>query len=77
MMTVNATEIQNNFGKYLQFVQDGEEILIMKNGKEVARLISKEAAVSFLTDALTGVLKHDYDEKEMYAERIEKREGVD
>ena len=29
---------------------------------------------SFLTDVLTGVLKNDYDDKEMYAERIEKRE---
>ena len=76
MITVNATEMQNNFGKYLQSVQDGEEILILQNGKEVARLISKEATVSFLTDTLTGVLKHDYDEKEVYAERIEKREGI-
>lgn len=77
MITVTATEIQNNFGKYLQTVQDGGEIMILKNGKEVARLISKESSVSFLTDALTGVLKHDYDEKAMYAERIEKREGTD
>ena len=50
MMTVTATDIQNNFGKYLQAVQMGDEIIILKNGNEVARLISKERSVSFLTD---------------------------
>ncbi len=77
MITVTATEMQNNFGKYLQSVQSGGEVLILKNGKEVARLVSHESSVSFLTDSLRGVLKHDYDEKAMYAERIEKREGLD
>ena len=61
MMTVSATEFQNNFGKYLQAVQAGGEILILKNGVEVARLISKERSVSFLSDSLVGVLKNDYD----------------
>ncbi len=63
MITATDTELQNNFGQYLQYVQNGDEILILKNGKEVARLISYSASVSFLTDALTGVLKNDYDEK--------------
>ena len=31
MLTVTATEIQNNFGKYLQAVQLGNEIIILKN----------------------------------------------
>ena len=74
MMTVTATEIQNNFGKYLQAVQTGEEIIILKNGIEVARLISKERSISFLSDSLVGVLKNDYDEKayelvELYRKR--------
>ncbi|MDO4379987.1 MAG: type II toxin-antitoxin system prevent-host-death family antitoxin [Clostridia bacterium] len=77
MLTVTATDIQNNFGKYLQAVQLGNEIIILKNGNEVARLISKEKSVSFLTDSLTGVLKHDYDEKAMRNERISKHEGLD
>ncbi len=77
MITANASDVQNNFGHYLRAVQDGDEIIILKNGKEVARMISREASVSFLTDSLTGVLKHDYDDKEMRAERIEHRESVD
>ena len=61
MTTVTATEIQNNFGKYLQYVQTGEDVIIVKNGKEVARLISHEKTISFLTDSLIGVIKGDYD----------------
>ena len=58
MMTATATEVQNNFGKYLQMAQAGGEVLVVKNGKEVARLVSYEKSVSFLTDSLTGVLKY-------------------
>ena len=64
MTTVTATELQNNFGKYLQHVQEGNEVVILRNGKEVARLISHEKSVSFLTDSLVGVLKENYDEKQ-------------
>lgn len=77
MMTVSATEFQNNFGKYLQAVQTGGEIVILKNGVEVARLISKERSVSFLSDSLVGVLKNNYDEKAMREERIMKHENID
>lgn len=70
MLTVTATEIQTNFGKHLQVVQLGNEIIILKNGAEVARLISKEKSVSFLTDSLTGILKNNYDEKAVRDERI-------
>lgn len=41
--TVSATDIQNNFGQYLQAVQSGDEIIILKNGKEVARMVSNTA----------------------------------
>ena len=60
MTTATATDVQNNFGKYLQMVQTGEEIIILRNGKEMARLISHNKSVSFLTDSLIGVLKNDY-----------------
>lgn len=59
MITATATEVQNNFGRFLQLVQSGEEVIISRNGKEVARLISKNRSVSFLTDSITGVLEED------------------
>ena len=52
-----ATEMQNNFGKYLNMIINGNEVIVTKNGKEIGRLIPKNAAVSYLTDSLTGILK--------------------
>lgn len=62
--TATATEMQNNFGRYLSIVMGGDEVIVTKNGKEVGRFIPREAAVSYLTDSLTGVLKgqHDLDD---------------
>lgn len=56
-----ATEMQNNFGKYLGIVMSGKEVIVTKNGKEVGRFIPKESTVSYLTDSLTGIIKKDYD----------------
>lgn len=77
MLTATATEVQNNFGKYLGLAQTDGEVIIMKNGKEVARLVSRDKNISFLTDSLTGVLKGDYDDKVEREARIEKRENTD
>jgi len=77
MTTATATEVQNNFGKFLKLVQEGQEIVIMKNGSEVARMISKGKTVSFLSDSLVGVLSSDVDEKSVRTERIARYESVD
>ena len=77
MITATATEVQNNFGKFLKMVQEDQEIVIMKNGSEVARLISKAQTVSFLSDSLVGVLSSDVDEKKARAERMARYESAD
>ena len=73
MTTATATEVQNNFGRFLQSAMDGNEVVILKNGKEVARLVSHQSTVSYLTDSLVGVLSGDYDEKQIRAERYERQ----
>ena len=76
--TATATEMQNNFGRYLNLVLSGQEIIVTKNGKEVGRFIPKEAAVSYLTDSLTGILKGEYNLDTEKAERLaEKYETAD
>ena len=77
MITATTSEVQNNFGKFLKLVQSGDEVIILKNGKEVARLISHSHAVSLLTDSLTGILRNDYNEKEEREERLKKYESVE
>lgn len=72
-----ATEVQNNFGKYLNMVQSGDEVIVLRNGKEIARLVSHDKSVSFLTDSLVGVLSGDYDDKAIRLERMKKYESAD
>lgn len=73
--TATATEMQNNFGRYLNLVMSGQEIIVTKNGREVGRFIPRDAAVSYLTDSLTGILKGDYDLEEVKAERLKEKYG--
>ena len=68
--TATATEMQNNFGRYLNIVINGGEVIVTKNGKEVGRFIPKDAAISYLTDSLTGILKGSYDIKDVKEERL-------
>lgn len=76
MTTATAIEVQKNFERYLQMAQFGDEIIITKNGKEVARLVHYKRDGSFLTDSLLGVLKNDYDEKDAKMDRMQKWEAM-
>ena len=71
--TATATEMQNNFGKYLSLVMAGQEVIVTRNGKEVGRFIPKDAAVSYLTDSLTGILKNDVNLDEAKTERLKEK----
>lgn len=62
VIKTTATNLQNNFERYLKNVQG-------KN--KVSRLISKNTSTSFLTDSLTGILKNNYNEKDIIAEKYE------
>ena len=74
--TATATEMQNNFGKYLALVIAGQQIIVTRNGKEVGRFIPKEGAVSYLTDSLTGILKGDADIDQAKKARLEEKYAV-
>ena len=74
--TATATEMQNNFGKYLSLVMAGQGVIVTRNGKEVGRFIPKDAAVSYLTDSLTGILKNDVNLDEAKTERLKEKYEV-
>ena len=76
MITATATAMQNNFGRYLNLVMSGQEIIVTKNGKEVGRFIPKEAAVSYLTDSLTGILKEKNDLAKIREEDLKAKYGI-
>lgn len=75
--TATAAEMQNNFGKYLNMVINGNEVIVTKNGKEIGRFVPKDTSISYLTDSLTGILKGNYTlEQERTATLKEKYEIV-
>lgn len=41
-MKVSSTEVQNNFGKYLKIASELEDVIITRNGYEVAKLVPSE-----------------------------------
>jgi len=63
----------------LKLVQEGQEVVIMKNGIEVARMISKDMTVSFLSENLVGVISSNVDDKIIREERMARfdHESVD
>lgn len=71
--TATATEMQNNFGRYLSIVMSGSEVIVTKNGKEVGRFVPKDTAISYLTDSLTGILSGDHDLDQVKAERLREK----
>ena len=76
--TATSTEMQNNFGRYLRIVMNGGEVIVTKNGKEVGRFIPRKAAVSYLTDSLTGILKESTEMNQAKEERLKaKYESAD
>ena len=54
--TASATEMQNNFGRYLAMVMNGDEVIVTKNGREVGRFVPRGMVLSSITDSLTGIL---------------------
>ena len=71
-----ATEMQNNFGKYLSMVMNGDEVVVTKNGKEVGRFIPIDKTVSFLTDSLTGIIKGVWDEDDERESALKEKYGI-
>jgi prevent-host-death family protein len=67
-MIVNATEFKTRAGKYLEIV-DKEEVIITRNGKEVAKLIPIKNQGTPNADFLYGLLA-DKEKKDVTAEQI-------
>ena len=68
-MIVKSTDVQNNFGKYLE-IASGQEVVITKNGLPVARLLGMRETISFLADRLVGIVPEYVDEDKAKSERL-------
>lgn len=68
-MSVTATELKNNLGKYL-LLSATEDIFITKNGKVVAKLTNPHQDRVDIAKSLFGVLPKNADLEEAKAERL-------
>lgn len=68
-MSVTATELKNNLGKYL-LLSATEDIFITKNGKVVAKLTNPHQDRVDIAKSLFGILPKNADLEEAKAERL-------
>ena len=84
-LVVRATDVKNNFGRYLQHAVENGEVIIEKNGRPIAKLIAlvqpsgsdNKKEKIFVSDRLLGVLQPEplVDYKVARAEVLEKKYG--
>jgi len=74
-MLISVTEFKSNIGRYLSLVGK-EDIIITKNGKQIARLTDIKDGKETITDSLIGVIpSKGIDLKAAKQERLARYEG--
>ena len=71
MMSITATELKSNLGKYLLLAAT-EDIFITKNGKVIAKLSNPHQDRVDMAKSLFGILPDDVSFEEAREERLEK-----
>jgi len=74
-MRVASTEVQNNFGKYLNFAAASEEIIITRNGKDIAKIVACSA--DDCVNEECGIYEDSDKPKVTYEEFLELTENSD
>jgi prevent-host-death family protein len=74
-MRVPSTEIQNNFGKYLKFAEANEEIIVTKNGKDIAIMTAcHEQVRDWIMEDAAVYKTNDYVTYEEFLQLVEQSE---
>lgn len=68
-MSITATELKQNLGKYL-LLSAQEDIYITKNGRTIAKLTNPNQSRVDTTKSLFGILPQDADIEEARGERL-------
>lgn len=71
-MSITATELKNNLGKYLS-LSETEDVFITKNGKVVAKLTNPHQDRVEVAKSLFGILPKDADIETARSERLGKK----
>ena len=70
-MSITATELKKNMGKYLQMAET-EDVYITKNGKVIAKLTNPNMDKVKIAKSLIGVIPNDVSYDKAMEERLSK-----
>lgn len=58
-MRIPSTEVQNNFGKYIRIAAEMEDVIIIRKGKEIAKLVPCEERHNIAEEALNYLVNNN------------------
>ena len=65
--------IQEHISEYLDMMENGEEIIMTKNGKEIGRFLPRGKVVSLIAEKVAGIIRGDIDVNKIREEALRKK----
>ncbi|MBQ3396773.1 MAG: hypothetical protein IJG34_03180 [Synergistaceae bacterium] len=65
--------IQEHISEYLDMMENGEEIIMTKNGKEIGRFLPRGKVVTLIGERLKGILSKEIDAAKVREEMLRKK----
>ena len=65
--------IQEHISEYLDMMENGEEIIMTRNGKEIGRFLPRGKVVTLIGERLKGILSKEIDAAKVREEMLRKK----
>ncbi len=65
--------IQEHISEYLDMMENGEEIIMTKNGKEIGRFLPRGKVVSLIAEKVAGIIRGDIDVDKIREEALRRK----
>ncbi len=75
MLNTIATreKIQEHISEYLDMMENGQEIIMTKDGKEIGRFLPRGKVVSLAAERLAGILSDKWDADKVREEALRRK----
>lgn len=75
MLSTIATRemIQEHISEYLDMMENGEEIIMVKDRKEIGRFLPKRKIISLIAEKVKGILSKEIDAAKVRDEALRKK----
>ena len=68
--------IQEHISEYLDMMENGQEIIMVKDGKEIGRFLPRGKVVSLAAERLRGILSKNIDAEKARDEALRGKYGI-